>query len=64
MRILTAHGESTSGTKHSLEIDPQPVGGFKWTVLGPTGKRHASVVLTRADATQIRDYLNEMLDES
>lgn len=67
MKQITVYGESSTGTKHSLEAVPTPgtrmaVGGFKFTVLGPNGKRHAAVKVTRADAKALRDYLDEMLE--
>ena len=67
MKQLTINGESSTGTKHSLEVTPRPgnrmaVGGFKFSVLGPNGKRHAAVLTSRADAKALRDYLDEMLD--
>lgn len=66
---LTAHGESTSGSKHSLEVDPTPgarikVAGFKFTVMGPNGKRHASVKLTSADCEKLMQYMQDQLDRN
>lgn len=75
--IMIAHGKSTSGTDHSLEIVPLmssdkgsiPKGyeafvlGFKMTVLGPKGKRHASVKINRDDAERIIYYLQTALEE-
>lgn len=68
-KILTIHGESTTGTKHSLEFDPTPgqrvpVSGFKVTILGPNGKRHASAKVSNADAKQLIRYLTEQLERN
>lgn len=59
---LVAHGVSTSGSKHSLEVVPVPgnridVAELKFTVMGPTGKRHASVKLSLADSKILGQYL-------
>lgn len=68
--IVLANGKSTTGTKHSLEIDPEMmtrkgledmVQQFKFTVMGPTGKRHAAVKLGRHDSYKIACYLLESL---
>ncbi|QNN99712.1 hypothetical protein PBI_ROPE_52 [Mycobacterium phage Rope] len=66
---LVAHGESTSGTKHTLEIDPiygshDSIDWLKWTIMGPNGKRHASVKLTLADAEVIANHLLDIVEEA
>lgn len=67
MKQLYVDGQSSTGTPHGLEVVPTPgkrmaVGGFKFTVMGNKGKRHAAVLTTRADAKALRDYLDEMLE--
>lgn len=64
-KILVSKGVSSTGTVHQLEIEPVADTGniaaeykkYKFTVLGPTGKRHASVILNAADKAAIRKFL-------
>jgi hypothetical protein len=56
VRKLIAHGESSTGTKHSLEIEPISE-GWKVTIMGPTGKRHAAVKLSVADGLAVARFL-------
>lgn len=65
-KVLVAKGVSSTGTVHQLEIETVQVPGnrimydkYKFTVLGPTGKRHASVILDAKDKDAIRKFLEE-----
>lgn len=53
-------GASTTGTKHVLHI-AQSVNQLRFTVVGPTGKRHATVVCEDVDSTitHIVDFLTK-----
>lgn len=67
-KVLVAKGVSSTGTIHQLEIEPVPTEiegtlppyvAYKFTVLGPTGKRHASVILTPKDKKKIQEFLRD-----
>lgn len=62
LRKLTALGFSTSGSKHDLEIEETENGGYKFTILGPTGKRHASVLITDHDGLDIEKFLKDSFE--
>lgn len=46
-------GASTTGTKHTLHIERSDA-ELRFTVVGPTGKRHATVVCEDIPATVTR----------
>ena len=49
-------GTSATGTKHELEVEHQ-VDGSKFSLLGPTGKRHGSVLLSELQAVDMARHI-------
>lgn len=60
-KVLLCKGVSSTGSVHQLEVEPlllKPT-VYKFTILGPSGKRHASVILTQGDKAALRKFLAE-----
>lgn len=57
-RVRDFRGESTSGTLHTLVIETYH-DHIRFTVCGPTGKRHATVKLDHPTLFQLANWLGE-----
>lgn len=60
LRSIDVIGASTTGTKHVLHIE-ESADELRFTIVGPTGKRHATVVCEDIPAAQSRitDFFKE-----
>jgi hypothetical protein len=59
---LKIAGLSSTGTEHGLLVESYD-GGYKFTVTGNNGKRHAAVLVDDFYITDIIDYLTEEVSE-
>ena len=52
-------GTSSTGSRHGLLVE-EDAEGYRFTVTGANGKRHASVRLDRTKVEEVHDWINQI----